>query len=255
MNNGLQTLFTGRHVTLLETVNSTNSFMSNLLSHERLPEGAVVLTSEQTSGRGQAGERWISDAGKNLLMSVVFYPSFLSIQNLFMLSKVVSLAAYDCAMEMLKKDVKIKWPNDIYFQNKKLCGILIENSIRNHHLNHTIVGIGFNVNQEIFPAELPNPVSLKMILQQELQLDDCFHSLCNALEKRYLQLKTGHEIRINEDYLKAMYRFGEFHEYENNIEKFKASITDVAVDGKICLNRGNGIIEKYDFKEVKFVLS
>ena len=254
INNGLHTLFTGRQLTLLETVNSTNSFMNNLLLHHRLPEGAAVVAGEQSAGRGLAHERWISDGGKNLLMTILFYPAFLSIHHLFLLSKTFSLGIYDGIAELVNNEVKIKWPNDIYYRDKKLGGILIENSIRHITLNHSLFGLGLNVNQEIFPPELPNPVSLKMILGKQIAVDDCFSMLCNTLERRYLQLKAGHVNKINEDYIKAMYRFGEFHEYENRIEKFTAKISSVADDGKLILTRKNGPTEKYDLKEVKFVL-
>ncbi len=256
--NGLQTLFTGQQVTVFKTVESTNTCLSNLLSQQRLPEGAVIMADEQTSGRGLANERWLSEAGKNLLMSVVFYPSFLSTQNLFMLSKAFSLGVYDCVKDLLtnsseNKFVKIKWPNDIYVGDKKLCGMLIENSIRNPNVNHTVLGIGLNVNEEDFPVALQNPVSLKMILGKELEMIACFTALCNALESRYLQLKAGHADQINEEYVSALFRFGEFHEYESNHGRFKAKLTAVADDGKIFLKRETGLIEKYDFKEVKFI--
>src|ERR1700752_1538956 len=150
MTNDLQTLFTGRHLMNLESTNSTNDFINGLLAKNQLPEGSVVVAEAQAPGRGQSGEKWISQPGKNLLMSLLFYPSFLSLHDLFMLSKAFSLGIYDFLFDEIKMDVKIKWPNDIYFQDKKLCGILIENSIRRETLNHTILGIGLNVNQEVF---------------------------------------------------------------------------------------------------------
>jgi BirA family biotin operon repressor/biotin-[acetyl-CoA-carboxylase] ligase len=254
----LNTLFTGRHLTILETVDSTNSYLNSLLSIERLPEGAVIVAHEQTAGRGLASEKWESEAGKNLLMSGVFYPSFLSTQHLFLLSKSFSLAVYDALKEILSDyaadaPVKIKWPNDIYAGDRKLCGMLIENSIRNPNINHTLLGIGLNINQEKFPSTLPNPVSLKMILGKDLSASDCFSTLCSSLESRYLQLKAGHTDQINEDYLGALFRFGEFHTFQNSKEKFRAKITAIGDDGKIFLKNENGLIGKYDFKEVKFV--
>ena len=254
MDSGLQTLFTGRHVMNLETIHSTNRFLNEMLAQQRLPEGSAVVAREQTAGRGQAGSQWISEPGKNLLMSVVFYPDFLSIQNLFMLSKVFSLGLYDWLHDILKLDVKIKWPNDIYFQNKKLAGILIENSIRHTNLNHTLLGVGLNINQEFFPAEIPNAVSLKMIMGKTIPIDGCVNAICNALESRYLQLKANHLNQINTDYLKALYRFGEFHEYESDNKKFKAKITGIGDDGKIFLINENGFSEKYDLKEVTFLM-
>lgn len=258
----LNTLFTGRKVTFLETVDSTNTFMNNLLSKEDLPEGAVVVARKQTAGRGHESNSWSSQRGKNLLVSFAFYPIALNTQNLFMLSKVFSLGVYDCVKEITtnlsyngsENAVKIKWPNDIYVGDKKLCGMLIENSIRNPQINHTIVGVGLNVNQNTFPAELPNPVSLRMILGKEIDLNDCFALLCNALEKRYLQMNAKHFDQINDDYLNALYRYHEFHWYENTQERFRAKITAVADDGNIFLKRENGLIEKYDFKEVRFIV-
>ncbi len=254
MDNRLQTLFTGRYISFLKTVDSTNSYVGDLLAKEHLLEGAVIVTQEQTAGRGQAGKRWEAEFGKNILMSILFFPVFLKAQNLFMLSKAFSLGIYDTLKPTLGSSVKIKWPNDIYVGDKKICGMLIENSIRNPNINHTILGIGLNVNQENFSAEVPNPVSLKMILKKEQDVDDYLFALCNSLEKRYLQLKSGHDDQINEDYMDALYRFGESHNFENDNEKFKAKITGVAEDGKLFLRRENGLIEKYDFKEVRYII-
>jgi BirA family biotin operon repressor/biotin-[acetyl-CoA-carboxylase] ligase len=254
MYHDLATVFTGRHVTILETVDSTNSYLSSLLSQEQVPEGSVILARKQTGGRGQSEERWLSEPGKNLLLSFAFYPVDVSIQNLFILSKVFSLGVYDFVKKILKLEARIKWPNDIYIGDKKLCGMLIENAIRNPHLNHTILGIGLNVNQLNFPAQLPNPVSLRMILGKELDLDDCFCSLCNALENRYLQLNAGLYDDIHDDYVTALYRLGEMHSFENNNKIFKAKITAVTNDGKILLRHDSGLIEQYDFKELKFIL-
>ena len=117
-----------------------------------------------------------------------------------------------------------------------------------------MLGIGLNVNQENFPNDLPNPISLRMILGKKLVIDDCFCDLCNAIESRYLQLRAGNVDQINEDYISALYHFGKFHEYENKTEKFFAKISAIADDGKIFLKRENGIIEKYGFKEVKFIM-
>jgi len=253
MNTGLTTLFTGRHVTFLETVDSTNSYLSQRLSQELLPEGAVVIARNQTEGRGQANERWFSEARQNLLMSIVFYPSFIGYQSMFMLSKTFSLGAYD-GIRSIAENVSIKWPNDIYIGDKKVAGILIENSIRNPQVNHSVLGLGINVNQERFPAGLPNPVSLFNVLDKKLDIEEFFCIICNALEKRYLQLKAGHQDVINEDYKEALYRFGQLHEFENSTERFFAKITAVADDGKLFLKRENGQIERYDFKEVRFVI-
>ena len=253
MITGLQTLFTGRQLTHLKTVNSTNRYLSELLSDGPQPEGAALVASFQTGGRGQAGASWVSEEGKNLLMSLVFYPSFLSIQHLFMLSKTFSLGIYDTLHELAGEKIKIKWPNDIFYGDKKLCGMLIENSIRTYYLNHSLLGIGLNVNQEIFPGEIPNPVSLKIILEKSMDVDDCFRMICNSIERRYLQLKSGHQDQLHSDYLQALYRYEEFHEFESNNKKFKAKITGIGDDGKIILTYQNRLMGKYDLKELKYL--
>ncbi|MCX6292441.1 MAG: biotin--[acetyl-CoA-carboxylase] ligase [Bacteroidetes bacterium] len=254
MDNRLQTLFTGRQATFLETVNSTNSYLLHMLSKNHLPEGSVIVAHHQSEGRGQASEKWVSETGKNLLLSIVFYPSFLSTQNLFILSKTFALGIADGIRQITGIEIKIKWPNDIYAGDKKICGMLIENSIRNPNVNHTVLGIGLNVNQDFYPIEIPNAASLKILVGHELDLDECFCCLCNAIEKRYLQLKAGHFDQIHEDYVAALYRYGAFHRYENPSEQFRAKITAVGDDGKLFLKRENGLIEKYDFKEVKFII-
>jgi BirA family biotin operon repressor/biotin-[acetyl-CoA-carboxylase] ligase len=255
IQNNLQTLFTGRELILLKTVDSTNKYLNELIVKKSLPEGTVIMAMEQTAGRGQSTDPWLSDPDKNLLVSVLFYPSFLSTQNLFLLSKVFSLGVFDAVKTILGMDegIKIKWPNDIYFHDRKLGGMLIENAIRNPNVNHTILGIGLNINQENFSSSLQNPVSLKTICGRDLVIRDCLSVLCNSLERRYLQLKTGNIDQMNEDYLSCLFRFGEFHEYSKNSERFKAKITAVANDGKLFLKHENGLIGKYDFKEVKFI--
>ena len=114
--------------------------------------------------------------------------------------------------------------------------------------------MGININQVDFSSELPNPVSLKKISEVEYDLDACFSVLCNNIERRYLQLKAGHYDQLHEDYLSVIYRLGEFHFFENDHERFKAKITAIAEDGKILMKRDTGVIERYDFKKVKFVV-
>jgi len=254
MSGELTTLFTGRHLTKLETAASTNSHLSSLLANGRLPEGAAIIADEQTAGRGQAGAKWNSEAGKNLLISFVFYPSFLSAKDLFLLNKTFSLAVYDMVSSMVNDVVKIKWSNDIYVNDKKICGMLIENSLRSAQVNHSILGIGLNINEGIFPKEIPNPVSLKQITGKEYNITECFNKLCECIESRYLQLKAGHQEKINHQYRQALYRLNEWHWYETDNERFKGKITDVNDEGKLCLLNENGNISQFEFKQIKFML-
>jgi len=146
----------------LDKVESTNSYFSDLLKKSKSPEGSIVSALYQSHGKGQGSNSWESEQGKNLLISLVLYPNDLPLDKHFLLSKAISLGLVDY-MSAKTNHIKIKWPNDIYFKNKKLAGILIENVIKGNAITQSIVGIGLNLNQIVFTSDAPNPVSLKQI--------------------------------------------------------------------------------------------
>ena len=182
------TLFTGQNIIEIASVDSTNNYIKNLLTTERPSEGTIVLAHTQSAGRGQMGNIWASEPGKNLTVSYVFYPSFLEATKQFYLNMAVALAVKDCCELLLDDEVRIKWPNDIYYCDKKIAGILIENSISGSNLTSSIVGIGLNVNQAEFHPSLPNPSSLKLIKGKNFVVLDVLNQLSHFLEKYYLQL-------------------------------------------------------------------
>ena len=150
-----QTLFVGRNVIRLDTVNSTNTYATNQLAKSRLPEGTAIVAAEQTQGRGYSGNQWKSEKGMNLLLSVVLYPVFLAPRQHFFLNQVASLAIAETLQAYLPvKDVKIKWPNDVFIGDKKAAGILIENSVKGNIIQHAVPGMGINVNQTEFDPAL-----------------------------------------------------------------------------------------------------
>ena len=163
-----------------------------------------------------------------------------------------------------EEDVKIKWPNDIYVANKKIAGILIENSVSGNKLQQSIIGIGININQDKFSTELPNPTSLKLVMGKEFDLRECLEELCSCIESRYLQLRQPHPIplpkgegTIDADYLKNLYRFGEWanYKYKSDTDKYrelKAKITGVAKIGKLIIETEKGETLECDFKELRF---
>ncbi len=271
----MDTLFIGHTIIRLEQTDSTNSHLLRLLNEEKLAEGAVVITQKQEQGRGQRGTFWQSEAGKNLTLSILLKPTFLKAEEQFSLSKTISLGVLDFISSINHQPStinhpKVKWPNDIYIGNKKVAGILIENSVSGNSISHSIVGIGINVNQEKFSAELPNPTSLKLISGKDLpaeafakagfDLEDCLSQLCSCIEKRYLQLRPQsltpspkREGGIDSDYLKNLYRFNEWANYNYKGENVKAKITGVSKIGKLVLEKENGEKLECDFKEVGFV--
>ena len=249
MGNELTTLFIGRNLILLAETESTNRFLARLSADTNLPEGSVVVANHQTSGRGQAESKWVSEAGQNLLMSILLKPDFLSAKKIFLLSKMVSLAVKD-ALTDFGIETKIKWPNDIYSRDQKICGVLIENIMRGAQVQQSVIGIGLNVNQEIFPKEIPNPASMKSISGNTFSIDECMFSICNHLEKRYLQLKSGHTDDINKEYLNFLYRSHKMHEYESMGQKFTAEIINVEEEGRVVMRKEDGSVVRFGFKEV-----
>ena len=270
----MDTLFIGQIIIKLDSVDSTNNYANKLLSSSlnldnrtsvdsaepqagwgEVFDGTVVYALSQRAGRGQRGSGWESEPYKNLTFSIVIYPTFLSAEDQFMLSKVASLGIYDYVNSVtnnpefnkFESGVKIKWPNDVNIGDAKVAGILIENSIRNNKIVSSIIGIGLNINQTRFGSDIPNPTSLKLISGKNLDLDICLSELCSCIEARYLQLKSGNKGEISNDYLKVLYRYKQMSIYEINGNPFTASITGISEQGKLILEKEDGAIIECDF--------
>jgi len=232
--------------------------LSVLAAKEEVPQGTVVVSDFQTGGKGQSGATWNSETGKNILMSAFFHPQFLAVKRIFLLSKAVTLALKD-TLNYYGIFSKIKWPNDIYVDEMKIAGVLIENSMRGMEVQQSIVGIGLNVNQEIFPSDIPNPVSMKMITGQIFSIDDCLFTLCNNLERRYFQLKAEHFYKIAAEYLNSLYQFNQMCQYKRLVplkqveQYFSGQIINVEDEGTIVLQKEDGALERFRFKEIAFL--
>ena len=248
----METLFVGQHIISKDTVDSTNNVASALLLQSHLPEGTVILAKEQSAGKGQQGATWESEKGKNLLASFILYPAFVKPRNIFDINITVSLAMYDFAKMLLKKNVTVKWPNDLYYENKKIAGLLIENSIRNTEINYSIIGMGINLNQVTFSSNIPDATSLKTILKKELDLQQVFNVLCQCLEARYLQLKANKTGMQRNEYLKSLYRFNTPAKFTAKGMTIEGKIVDVSEDGKLVLENADGKLKAFGFKEIIF---
>ena len=246
-------LFIGQHHLRLDSTDSTNNSAKEMLRHQKPVEGTVISTIEQSQGRGQSGNKWESEPGKNMTLSVVLYPVFLAADKQFFLNMAISLGVKDFCEEVLREEVRIKWPNDIYYGNNKLAGILIENSISGSSLTSSIVGLGINVNQETFSPALPNPVSFFQITQHHHSLEVLQPLLDNYLEKYYLQLRQGHYNFLDKAYTVALYRYQQTSEFIHKAKRIKGEITGVAKDGKLLVESG-GKEHRFMFKEVEYVL-
>ena len=246
----MNTLFVGHNLLKFSFLSSTNDYCWELLSYKSLPDGTVVWTPLQTQGKGQRGKSWLTEEGKSLPFSIIFKPK-VSICKQYFLNKAISLGVCD-GIAFLGVNSKIKWPNDIYIEDKKVAGILIENSLRGNLLQEIVVGVGVNVNQEEFNKDLPNPVSLKQVLHQTFEIEVLLKELCYYIEKRYMQFKAGHFEKIDADYHSVLYRFQEIQTFQVGNERFEAQILGVDETGKIKLLK-NGDLAVYAVGEVEFI--
>lgn len=246
------------HLIEKESLGSTNNTLAELLRMvPDMEEGTVVRAIEQTAGKGQPGNHWESEPKKNITMSLLLRPDFLSIVDHFFISIAVSLGITDYLINKGVNGVCIKWPNDIYVDNKKICGILIENTIIGHTIDSSIVGVGLNINQEKFLSDAPNPISLTNITNETYDLPTEVNLLCNALLRRYAMLANGNLEGLREEYIARLYRFNQMADYKlpTTDTIFKAKIIDVAPEGRLIMECDNGKIMKFAFKEVVFVNS
>lgn len=235
----------------IQETTSTNDYLQQKIKNELLEEGSVVVCDFQTQGRGAANNKWESEKNKNLLFSMLLYPDFVEIKKQFIISQVVSLGLVDY-LNTITSGFTVKWPNDIYWQDEKIAGILIENNLRNNFLSESIIGIGLNINQMKFLSDAPNPVSLKNIMGFDYDLGIVLTDVQKSIFARYLQLLQGGTSRIQKDYKKAMYRNEGFYLYEDKNGVFLAKIHQVKEEGFLVLETENKEKRQYAFKEVLF---
>lgn len=249
----MKTRIIGNNVIALLSVDSTNDYARALLEKEAPEEGTIIVAGDQKKGRGHGTNTWHSKRGKNLLFSIILYPEFISANTQFLISKVISLGIYDYLCSYVS-DVSIKWPNDIYVDDRKISGILIENDLMGSSVKNSIVGIGMNINQQKFPKEIPNPVSLSQMIEKKLVLKEELKKLTGFLEKRYQMLARGMVDKIQKDYHSRLFRLNEMSWYQNSEEQFKAKIIGVSDYGQLVLENQSGKTLEYNFKEVEFLL-
>ena len=253
-NNTFSTLFVGQNFIKLSAVDSTNNFLKNLLSKsEPLPEGTVIMADDQFAGRGMQENQWKAEPGKNLTISILLKPTFLDLNKQFLLNMAISIAIHNALKAFLPTGLAIKWPNDIYFNDLKLGGVLIENTIIGNRIKNTVVGIGINVNQELFSPELKNKAtSLYQILQENVNLEMLLADLCTQIEVLYLQLKAKKETILRKDYVDKLYKINIASHYRQNGEVFEGIIVGDSDSGLLNIFK-NGLLTKYNFKEIEFI--
>jgi BirA family biotin operon repressor/biotin-[acetyl-CoA-carboxylase] ligase len=216
-----------------------------------LTEGTVFVAACQQAGRGTGVASWESATGLNLTFSIVLYPRQVSISQQFYISKAISLGVADFLSQFVK-GVSIKWPNDIYVDDKKIAGILIETAITGGKFSRAIVGIGLNINQEVFLSDAPNPVSLKNLTGKTYELSQLLTELCTYLESRYQSLIKGNQTTLQHDYENLLYRKGVWAKYRDQNSDFEGMVYGVEEDGRLQIETRAGEMRGFYFKEVSF---
>ncbi|MDR0348971.1 MAG: biotin--[acetyl-CoA-carboxylase] ligase [Tannerella sp.] len=233
----------------LSETESTNSYLQLLARLEDLADETVVLTDFQTAGRGQSGNSWESENGKNLTFSILFYPKQLPANQPFVIAELAALFIKRILDEIVS-GITVKWPNDIYWQDRKICGILVENMLAGGLIRKSIIGAGINLNQEIFHGNAVNPVSLKQITGKTYNRLELLEKLRISFHKIRNQLETQGIGFIHHTYTNSLYRLKGLHSFSDKNGNFKARIHHIELSGHLVLKRENGNLSKYAFKEV-----
>lgn len=254
MDTSSNALFIGKFYHYLGIVSSTNDYLVNLIKTKKVPEGAVVVAGHQTAGKGQRGNVWLDEAGSNIAMSLYLKPQFLPLTRQFYLSMSVALGISQCIIELLDMQIFIKWPNDILLKDHKICGVLIENSSSGKNLQESVIGIGLNVNQVVFPPLLTQASSLKLLTQQHFDLDKIIQKLFVYIEKYYLWLREGKYRALKEAYLNNLYRFEEKHAFQTKEGIIEGRIIGVDAWGHLVIEKVNGKQATFGVKEISFYI-
>ena len=245
------TLFFGKVINFLPSCHSTNDIAAELIQNADVFEGTIIITDHQTAGRGQRGNTWQTQAGENLTFSLILKPKFLKANQQFWLNIAVSLGVQECLTELLGGGVKIKWSNDLYYNNQKIGGMLLENSLQGYQIGYSVIGIGLNVNQSEFP--MPTATSLRQITNQWYDLETVLEKLIICLEKNYLALQNGQYETLKTRYLSTLFRYEETHYFEQNGHRFLGKITGISETGQLALEIEEET-QYFDFKEITFVI-
>ena len=242
-------------VITLKEVDSTNNYLKQLPDEKIERDFVVAVTQSQTAGRGQRGNSWESEPKKNLIFSIMMRPNFIEAKNQFILSQAMALSIKETLDNYVRSPhPRIKWPNDIYWNKKKLCGILIENDLIGKHIEKCIIGVGINLNQEHFYSDAPNPVSVWQITGLTTEPLTILRKILQRFMTYYEEIKQGNIHDLVEHYHKALFRRVGYHKFRQGGIEFEARIRQVESDGHLILEDTDGNKKRYGFKEVEYVL-
>lgn len=246
------TLFIGQTRIRLQSADSTNTWLRNYITvHPEAPEGLVVTADLQFAGRGQQGRAWVAEEGMNLTASILLRPRFMASSGLFYLNKAIALAVCDTLAGYVT-DVRIKWPNDIYVQGKKVAGILIETAVSSS-VQWVIAGIGINANQQDFGPEAPQAASISGITDDEVNLELLLNNLCHHIEQNYLLLRAGQTNAIEQRYHENLLQLDQPIHYIHNGHPTSGIVKGVDPEGRLMvLHRDK--LERYAVGEIQWLV-
>lgn len=251
----MQTIPIGNQIIEYRSIDSTNTRARELLHKGEISEGAVVVAYEQYAGKGYAKNSWESNPGENLTVSFILQPTFVAPQYQFWLTRILSLALRDTVGFYLNDQhaVTIKWPNDIYVAQKKIAGILVENSIMGDKIKDSICGIGLNVNQMVFLSDAPNPVSLKQISGVEYDIKEVLTRIAFYITHWYTLLKNEEWSLIEKQYLQSLYLLHTWSTFRAGDKLLQGTIQGTDQYGRLQIKTVDGSLAMFDFKEIAFV--
>ena len=240
----------------LDRTDSTNNHLRRMLDEGYRSKGlTVVSTDDQYAGRGQQGNSWESEPGKNLSFSFLVHPAFVPASAQFILSQTMALSI----LRVLKAADRcgdgrftVKWPNDIYSGDLKIGGTLIECDLQGKSISNCIIGNGLNVNQEVFYSDAPNPVSLKQLFGTDFNREQLLESIINDFASRYEQMESSEWTQTRREYTDNLYRREGYHPYADASGQFMARIVEIEESGHLILQDENSHMRRYAFKEVSF---
>lgn len=245
----------------LETVDSTNNFLRSYQPEEE-SHITLVTADYQTAGRGQRGNSWESEEGKNVVYSLLIHPTTVRPSQIFSISEIAALSVCQALNEFLPEDKLqaskggfcVKWPNDIYYKDSKIAGILIETDLMGGRIANAIIGVGININQQQFLSDAPNPISLYQILGHETSRQLVMDSMMKHFTHLYYQLESGEVTSLHTLFMQHLYRSEGFHPYTDEGGTFQARIVNVELSGHLILEDTESLQRRYAFKEVSFVI-
>lgn len=245
----------------LPAVDSTNSYVRAMLQEEATGQVVsansfsgftLVVADDQTKGRGQQGNGWETEKGKNLTFSLLCHPDFILASRQWLISQCMAVAIQQ-TLSRYVEGVEVKWPNDIYVGDHKISGTLIECDLQGKHISNCIIGVGININQTVFRSDAPNPTSLQLLTGRPHDREEILSSLLSQFQYYYAQLQEGREDTIRQLYMQHLYRREGFHRYRDVRGVFWAEIADVEPTGHLRLRFEDGNVVRYELKEVQFI--